>query len=148
MIQITLKGTGGIYMIKGLAHVALTVKNMENSLYFYRDILGLKHAFEVKDNQEKPWIEYIQVGPQQFIELFHGGENKSQPLDKEIGIHHLCLRVDDIQAIAHHLQLNDIPLDVEPKRGVGQNYQCWVKDPDGNRIEFLQPDQLSPHMAD
>ncbi|WP_280771440.1 VOC family protein [Salipaludibacillus daqingensis] len=135
-------------MIKGLAHIALTVSDMESSLRFYRDILGLKHVFDVKDKEGNPWIEYIQVGPQQFIELFHGGENDHEPLEKEIGVHHLCIRVDDIDGIADHLKSHGITLEVPPKRGIGQNYQCWVRDPDGNRIEFLYPDDDSPHMAE
>ncbi|PYZ91985.1 glyoxalase [Salipaludibacillus keqinensis] len=135
-------------MIIGLAHVAITVKYMDRSLYFYRDILGLKHAFHVNDQEGNPWIEYVQVGPQQFIELFHGGKNESESVDQQIGFHHLCIRVADIHEIANHLTSHGISLDVAPKKGVGKNYQCWVKDPDGNRIEFLQPEEGSPHMAE
>jgi catechol 2,3-dioxygenase-like lactoylglutathione lyase family enzyme len=134
-------------MIKGLAHVALTVEDMEKSLHFYTDILGLKHAFQVKDDKGQPWIEYVQTGPRQFIELFHGGKNKHEPIDREIGVHHLCLRVDDVNLVADDLEAKGVSLDVKPKRGKGGNYQCWVRDPDGNKIEFLQPDADSPHMA-
>ena len=31
-----------------------------------------------------------------------------------------------------------IKLTVEPKLGADNNYQCWIEDPDGNRIEFMQ----------
>ena len=50
----------------------------------------------------------------------------------------LCLEVEDIQEIANHLRDHNIPLDVEPVQGKDLNWQCWAKDPDGNRIEFMQ----------
>ncbi|WP_078578175.1 VOC family protein [Salipaludibacillus agaradhaerens] len=133
-------------MITGLAHIALTVENMDKSLSFYCDTLGLTHAFQVSDDNGEPWIEYVQVGPQQFIELFYGGKNKGPSVDQKIGVHHLCFRVDNVHRIAEHLTSQGIQLDVEPKRGKGGNDQCWVSDPDGNRIEFLKPDDDSPHL--
>ena len=36
-------------------------------------------------------------------------------------------------------------LDRPIKLGADGNYQCWVVDPDGNRIEFMQITSESPH---
>ena len=33
----------------------------------------------------------------------------------------------------------------EPMKGVDNNYQAWIIDPDGNRIEFMQLEPDSPH---
>jgi hypothetical protein len=88
----------------------------------------------------------MSIRESQFIELFYGGRNKAEIKHRQIGFNHLCLEVEDIWEIAAHLKAHGIPLDVEPKRGKDNNYQCWVKDPDGNRSEFMQLDPSSPHM--
>ncbi|MCS7458572.1 VOC family protein [Paenibacillus doosanensis] len=133
-------------MIKRIGHLALTVKDMEQSLHFYCNVLGFAKAFELHDAADKPWIVYLKVCEGQFIELFYGGLNKPAPVDKPIGFNHLCLEVEDIHAVAEHLKKNGIALDVEPKMGKDTNYQCWAKDPDGNRIEFMQLMPGSPQL--
>ncbi|MFD0696204.1 VOC family protein [Paenibacillus sp. GCM10027628] len=133
-------------MIKQIGHIALTVRDMEASLHFYCDILGFHKAFDILDDQENPWIIYIKIGNGQFIELFYGGENTPEPVNKPIGYNHLCLEVEDIHTVAEHLKAHGVTLDVEPTQGKDLNFQCWVKDPDGNRIEFMQMNPASPQM--
>jgi catechol 2,3-dioxygenase-like lactoylglutathione lyase family enzyme len=133
-------------MIKRIGHMAMTVFNMEKSLEFYCDILGLERVFEIKDDDQNPWIEYVKVAPGQFIELFHGGRRKPEEGEQPIGFHHLCLEVYNIHETAAHLKLQGITLDAEPARGKDNNLQCWLKDPDGNRIELMQLDPSSPQM--
>lgn len=126
-------------MIKGIAHLAFTVADMDKSLHFYCDILGFKKAFELTDDKGKPWIQYIKIAPLQFIELFYGNP---EPNNKA-SYSHLSLEVDDINEIADRLKAHGL-LDSPPSQGKDLNYQCWAKDPDGNRIEFMQLDPKSP----
>ena len=138
------KHKGGITVITGIGHVALKVEDMEKSLQFYCDVLGFERAFEIRDDDNNPCIEYIKVVPGQFIELFYGGKNKPEKVPDAIGHDHLCLVVDDINQTANHLKEKGITLVVEPTQGKDTNYQCWAKDPDGNRIEFMQMMPSSP----
>ena len=131
-------------MITGIAHLACTAKDMEKSLAFYVDGLGFEKAFELEDDQGNPWIIYLKVAPGQFIELFYGGVEGTQPVPKQAGYNHLCLAVDDIQAVARQMEAAGIPLDVPIQQGKDLNHQCWVRDPDGNRIEFMQMHADSP----
>jgi catechol 2,3-dioxygenase-like lactoylglutathione lyase family enzyme len=133
-------------MIKGIGHAAYTVEDMKRSLHFYCEILGLKKAFELSEpTTGAPWIVYLEVAGNQFIELFYGGK-KSAPWEATvIGYNHLCLEVEDIQETANSIKRKGGILDKEPKRGVDHNWQCWIHDPDGNRIEFMQLDPESPH---
>ncbi len=128
-------------MIKGIAHVAYNVLDMERSITFYCDVLGFKKAFTIDDDNGNPWIVYIKVKEGMFIELFYTNNEKltEQP---RVGYSHLCLEVDDIHEIANHLKNKGLTLDVEPIQGKDLNWQCWIKDPDGNRIEFMQ---ISPN---
>ncbi|BBJ28387.1 VOC family protein [Athalassotoga saccharophila] len=130
-------------MIKGIAHVAYTVSDMEKSLHFYCDQLGFEKAFEIRDDEGKPWINYIKVGKNQFIELFYGGKKKEHS-QNEAGFSHLCFEVDDIQKVAEELKKKNVIIDVDPKQGKDFNWQCWIKDPDGNRIELMEISDKSP----
>ena len=57
-------------MIKGIGHVAFYAADMDKSLNFYCNVLGFTDAFEISDNEGKPWIRYIKICEGQFIELF------------------------------------------------------------------------------
>ncbi|MEK3888316.1 VOC family protein [Bacillus sp. FSL K6-3431] len=133
-------------MIKGIGHLAFTVDDMDKSLHFYCEILGFKKLFELNTADNEPWIVYLKVCEGQFIELFYGGSENVTMDDTTIGYSHLCLEVIDINEIANHIKSHGLILDVEPKQGLDFNHQCWVKDPDGNRIEFMQMHPDSPQM--
>lgn len=131
-------------MIKGIAHLAFVAKDMEKSLWFYCDVLGLKKAFELSDDKGNPWIIYIKVSSGQFIELFYKDKDDLLGNNSQTGYSHLCLEVDNIYEIAESIKGKGLVLDVEPTCGKDLNYQCWVRDPDGNRIEFMQMHPESP----
>ncbi|MFW6006341.1 MAG: VOC family protein [Bacillota bacterium] len=131
-------------MIKGIAHTAYVVEDLEKSIDFYSNILGFDKLFTMRDDEENPVLVYLKVKENQFIELFPASGSKEERKDSEIGYAHLCLEVDDINEIAQKMEEEGITLDTPPKKGKDGNYQCWIKDPDGNPIEFMQmmPDSL------
>ena len=133
-------------MITGLAHLALTVKNMEKSKDFYCRVLGFKKAFELNNPETgAPWIVYLHVDKRQFVELFYNG-TKDNPWEPALrGFNHICFEVDDIQKFAKHVEAEGYPLDRQPSLGVDNNWQCWLTDPDGVRIEMMQISPDSPH---
>ena len=131
--------------VKSVAHAAYNVQDMERTVAFYEKVFGFKKAFEMNHPKTgEPWIVYIHVEGDQFIELFYGGVEESPYSDRKIGYSHLCLAVSDIHAAAAAVQAAGAPLDAEPSLGIDGNWQCWTRDPDGNRIELMQmmPDSL------
>ena len=133
-------------MLKGMAHLALTVKDMEKSLDFYCKALGFKKAFEIeRPNTGGPWIVYLHLADRQFVELFYNGTEDNPWNSAQRGFNHVCFEVDDIQKAAEHIKSSGYELDSEPKMGVDNNWQCWVKDPDGVRVELMQISPDSPH---
>ena len=132
-------------MIKGIAHAAATVKDMEESLRFYNHALGFQTAFQLSHPETgKPWIIYLSICPGQFLELFYGGEVTNLWTDAQIGFNHLCLEVDDIAAAVQKVREAGYPIDEEPKQGSDYNWQAWIKDPNGVRIELMQIMPESP----
>ena len=131
-------------MICGIGHVAFDVADMQASLRFYCGVLGFVHAFSLRDDGGNPWIEYVRVADRQFIELFYAKQPGTG--GKGVSYNHLCLEVDDIQAAAARLRENGIEIFSGPNRGSDGNWQCWARDPDGNRIEFMQLVPSSPQL--
>jgi lactoylglutathione lyase len=132
--------------ISAIAHIAITVKDMEKSLDFYTRVLGFKKAFEIPEpGTGKPWIQYLYIGNGQFAELFYGGA-KDNPWSGDMrGFNHICLQVDDLQAAVERIKKEGGEITDGPKQGLDFNWQAWIKDPDGIRVELMQIDKKSPH---
>ncbi len=134
--------------ITGVAHIAITVKDMKQSLDFYTRVLGFKQAFTIPNPQNgEPWIEYLYIGGGQFIELFYGGAVDNPWNGTLRGFNHLCLQVDDIQSAVDRLKKEGVVFTEELKTGSDKNRQAWIQDPDGIRIELMQIDPESPQYT-
>lgn len=128
-------------MIKGIHHKGLQVTDMKETLDFYCKTLGFKHAFDLKDEDGNPWIEYVKVAEGSFVEFFYGGrkEEKHQ-------YDHICFQVDDIDTLAEELKGKNVTFAAELSVGKDTNKQFWLRDPDGNWLEFMQLNPDSPQM--
>ena len=122
--------------INGVAHVAFAAKNMPKTMDFYCNIVGFQHAFTLNDSEGKPKIEYLKLGPDQFIELFYdtSGDAPVYPVSTN---NHICLCVEDIHEVERVLNENNIEIVLPVKGREGANWQCWCRDPEGNYIEFM-----------
>lgn len=141
LCYILTKGKGGIAMITGINHKAFHVVDMERSLAFYCDKLGFKKAFELHQDNGDPWIVYIKVADGCFLELFYGGTEGERDRAE-----HICFEVEDVHETAAELESKGVVLATGISQGKALNYQFWVKDPDGNWIEFMQMHPDSPHL--
>lgn len=133
-------------MIKGIGHVAFNISDLDRSLDFYCNKLGLRKAFQLdREGTPSPWIVYIQIAPGHFIELFPGASGENTPSER--GYNHFCLLVDDMATTLKDLEARGLPIEGGPTRGLDNNWQYWLTDPDGNRIELMQIAHDSPHAA-
>ncbi|MCL2774000.1 MAG: VOC family protein [Oscillospiraceae bacterium] len=129
-------------LVLGIAHTAYSTAQMDKMLDFYCNKLDFKHAFSIRDDNGNPWIEYVKLADNSFIELFYAKPEQIKDGDKRYN--HLCIRVNDINAIAELLKSKDIVITSGPSVGKDKNSQCWCADPDGNRIEFMCVSPESP----
>jgi methylmalonyl-CoA/ethylmalonyl-CoA epimerase len=113
-----------------IAHVGVAVADLDAALTFYRDVLGLSPTTpEIVDGAT---IVSLPFGDSQ-VELLCPTETDS-PVAKFLakrgpGIHHLCLRVPDLdQALARCQEHGYRLIDQVPRTGHG-----------GRRIAFLHP---------
>jgi len=104
--------------IKKINHVAIVVRDIEESLKFWESALALKlhHVEDVPSQASK--VAFIPVGESE-IELVQPTTEDSglaAYLEKRgEGMHHLCIEVDDIEAKMQELKdsgvrmINDVP---------------------------------------
>jgi catechol 2,3-dioxygenase-like lactoylglutathione lyase family enzyme len=118
--------------IRGLAHVCYTVSDLERSVRFYTEVLGLTPAFEYYRPTGEKYGQYIHVGGRNFIELFVGNlaeRAEGQPY------RHLCLEVTDMDEAVAAFGARGVEV-TNVKVGNDHSVQGWITDPDGNRIEL------------
>jgi len=131
-------------MIKGLGHLAIRAKDIEETAKFYREIVGLREAFRMYNGEGgKLSTIYMYIAPSQFIEIFPGGMGE-QSENGNVGIKHICIEVEDAAKFQEELRARGAPIDAELKTGLSKCIQFWTHDPDGVKIEFmeLRPESL------
>ena len=115
-----------------IEHIGIAVKNLEESIKYYEDVLGLKcyAVEEVKDQKVK--TAFFKAG-QTKIELLESTDPDG-PIGKYIekrgeGIHHLAFHVNGIEKALKEIEEKGIRLiDTEPRKGA-----------EGLNIAFLHP---------
>ena len=117
-----------------IAHIGIAVKNLDDALAFYRDVLGLTpHPPETADGAT---IVSLPFGESE-VELLEPLDADS-PVAKFIerrgpGIHHVCYRVPDLDAALRQASASGYRLvDETPRVGAG-----------GCRVAFLHPKSTS-----
>jgi lactoylglutathione lyase len=131
-------------MITSIGHVALRVSDLKRALAFYQEVLGLPELFRLNHDDGSPWLVYLKVSDDSFVELFPAGGPRPEAQGNPVGYVHLCLHVDDMAKTLADLAQRGVDVSKGPTKGKDGNWQFWLTDPDGNRIELMQlmPDGL------
>lgn len=118
---------------EGLDHIGVAVKDLDKAISFYQDVLGLKLEGTHTLSDRGVRVAFLSVGGEAHIELL-------EPLNSESaiakflsshgeGIHHLALKVNDIEASLQSLKRKGLTLiDETPKAGA-----------EGKKIAFVHP---------
>ncbi|MEN4011842.1 MAG: methylmalonyl-CoA epimerase [Chloroflexota bacterium] len=99
--------------IKKINHVAIAVADVEASLTFWRDALGLvvDHIEDVPS--QKATVVFIPVGESE-VELVRPTSDDTGVAkfiaERGGGMHHLCFEVDDIQSMLDDLKTKGVKL--------------------------------------
>ena len=118
-------------------HTCLNVLDLDKSIAFYRDRLGLKltRRFEVKENNAE--IAFLEDPDGSAIELTHWCDKKQ--LVEGDNFDHVALDVEDMKATIEHLRALGTVIAMEAFKLKGGIHQiAFIKDPDGNWLELIE----------
>ena len=118
--------------VNGIDHIGIAVENLESSITFYRDVLGLEYLGTEEVPSQKVRVAMFAVGGSR-IELLEPTAEDSPiaiALQKRgPGIHHIAYSVDDAsEAVKTLIDGGVRMIDKEPREGAG-----------GSRIAFIHP---------
>lgn len=122
--------------VKHVNHVAVVVEDMEKALSFWRDALGMELHGLRDVPAEKSQVAFLPL-PGSEVELVKPTTDDSgiaKYLAKRgPGMHHICLEVDDIEAMLQQLKSKGVRLINEEPRAAA----------DGKKYAFIHPESTS-----
>lgn len=115
-------------------HTMVRVTNVEQSLAFYRDALGLQVLREFSSEQGRFTLIYLAApGDEQAqIELTYNWDPEAYTGGRNFG--HIAFAVDDIYAMCQRLQSHGVLINRPPRDG----RMAFVRSPDQISVELLQ----------
>ena len=123
-----------------MLHTMIRVTNLENSIAFYCDVLGMKllrrHDFE-SGRFTLAFVGYGDEATHTVIELTHNWDTESYDLGDGYG--HVALGVEDVYAACDEVRRRggNVVRDAGPMKG-GTRVIAFVEDPDGYKIELVE----------
>ncbi len=146
----------------GVVHAGFTVSDLDRSVAWYRDILGLELIRRQRNDNdysrrivgmadavlELAFLGFPAGSPApsgQILELvqYLSPEGRTPDLStKDVGVGHLALSVDDLAAEYARLrgrgaQFHNPPVEIDEGHNRG-GWACYLLDPDGITIELIQ----------
>lgn len=133
---------------RGVNHISVTVRDMEKSLTFYRDMVGLKVKADLPVTEKpRPPKEYRQQhkkrrtvvlstgGGPDIALIGHPGSRLlgTGILLDDVGITHLALEVENLKGFVEHMR----------KLGVEEAGPGFFMDPDGILVQFEEPGEAA-----
>jgi catechol 2,3-dioxygenase-like lactoylglutathione lyase family enzyme len=139
--------------VTGLHHASLTVADLDRSLHFYRDLLGVPVREQVDaaaetfnavagEASENVRIADLDLGDGRVLELIENRDGKAPP---DHAGSHIAFQVDDIVATHRRLVKAGVkarskpqPLGPEAGRHWAGCIVVYLTDPDGATVELVQ----------
>ncbi len=142
---------------KAISHIAVCVRDLDKSLEFYRDILGMtvtldtvqdttggsraqtyKHSRATRRVAHLGWADGAE--PYLVMTCHPGGQPDGDPIKlDQVGVSHFSFTVDDLPGLADELASKgvNIPGGIDAfKNAQGDLSSFYVLDPDGILVQF------------
>ena len=119
--------------ITGISHLAVYTSNAAATDHYYREIIG---AAKQADPENPLGVRYA-LSPTQFIEVL--------PLPADAGINrldHTAYNTEDSEGLRRYLSAKAWKTPGQVEKGSDGSLWFTVHDPEGNRVEFVQPARL------
>lgn len=126
-----------------MLHTMLRVTDLEQSIEFYCDVMGMK-LLRRKDYPEgKFTLAFVGYGDETentVLELTHNWDTNQYDMGNAYG--HIAIEVEDVYAACDAIKAKggNVVREAGPMKG-GSSILAFVKDPDGYMVELLSPDR-------
>lgn len=124
-----------------ILHAMIRVKDLEKSLAFYCDTLGMKQLSRVDVEAGRfsiVFINFTEDFESGAIELTHNWDREDN-YTHGTGYGHVAIGVPDLYGTCERLRSAGVEISVEPKTLLpGAPALAFIKDPDGYSIELIQ----------
>jgi catechol 2,3-dioxygenase-like lactoylglutathione lyase family enzyme len=123
----------------GLDHIGLKVTDMDASLRFYGDVLGLEVLRTSGPHANGGRSATLAAGEQK-LDLFYRPDFVAADRDKPVGMDHVCLtfQLDAVEPLLQHLKQHAVEVMWGPVTR-GSTTSVYVYDPDGIHVELRIP---------
>ncbi|EAW0636260.1 lactoylglutathione lyase [Salmonella enterica] len=123
-----------------LLHTMLRVGDLQRSIAFYTNVLGMKLLRTSENPEYKYSLAFVGYGPETeeaVIELTYNWGVESYDMGNAYG--HIALSVDNAAEACERIRQNggNVTREAGPVKG-GSTIIAFVKDPDGYKIELIE----------
>ena len=126
-----------------IMHLGIIAGSLSKAIGFYQGVLGFSETWRgSRDGKTLNWTNMKVPDGDTYVELML--YDKLPEPTKRGTQHHICLSVPDIEAAVKKLEARPYyktytrgPLEI--RTGVNRKRQCNLYDPDGTRIELMEP---------
>ncbi|MCU6598995.1 methylmalonyl-CoA epimerase [Peribacillus frigoritolerans] len=131
--------------LKQIEHIGIAVKNLEASILFYTELLGLELINIETVVREQVRVAFIKIGETrlELLEATSPDSSIAKFIEKKgEGIHHIAFQTENAQQHLDYLKSKGIKLiDAVPKNGAHGNLVAFLhpKSTNGVLMEFCQP---------
>jgi len=128
-----------------LMHVGFLVASVEPAMKFYRDLLGFDELWRGSaSGKELSWINMRVPDGEDYVEFMLYSQ---MPDEQQRGSkNHVCLVVSDVEKAVAALQPRAVRIGydrrIEMRVGTNRKRQANLFDPDGTRIELMEPNTI------
>jgi lactoylglutathione lyase len=123
-------------MVRKLLHTRYRVKDLEKTVNFYKDVLGLQETRRHTSGRGSQLVFLKAPENEEEIELCKFDE--SGPVIVGPDLTHLAFEVDDMERFARESAAKGYPLSDGPHKTSGESVIAFIDAPEGYEIELIQ----------
>jgi lactoylglutathione lyase len=122
-------------MVKKLLHTRYRVEDLERTVSFYKEVLGLEEVDRRTSGRGSKLVFLKAPESEELLELCEFAQ--SGPVQVGPDLTHLAFSVDDMEAFAKHAASKGYPLSDGPHQS-GSSVIAFIYAPEGYEIELIQ----------
>jgi lactoylglutathione lyase len=123
-------------MVKKLLHTRYRVSDLEKTIAFYRDVLGLEEVRHSKSPRGSELVFFKAPGSEEEIEICKF--DASGPVQVGPDLTHLAFEVEDMETFAQHAAALGYPLSDGPTTTSSGSVIAFLDAPEGYEVELIQ----------